>query len=473
MLEGTEKDAVDQIIQKALDAIKTLTIKQKRYLEAEKICQQAITIQPDNQILRCKLQELKCHTNPDDALKMLFEDLEKDPQNATIMNNIATAYSHKKERQSAIQWAEKACQTAVHPQFWNNLGMQYQHIGRVDDAIKAYNISLQLDKNPDILTNLGNAYGMDRQFDKALGCYKEILKDYNEPETKVNMAYVYFLCGQHKKAWRLYENRLEVYDQSLAYMQLYGKDKKWDGKANLDNKTVVVFCEQGMGDAIQFCRYIKYLKKRYNCKIILNCNEPLHRLLEQIKEVDEIIEKNIHLIKKTNYDYHIPLLSLPLFLDKTGKQTGKPYLKANTKDLGGGKKIGISWKGNPDHPDDYHRSCPIEVFRNLLKIKGVEFYNLCKDTKIKGIHNPKLTDFLSTAEIINGLDLVISVDTSILHLAGALGKPTWGLLAFRNDWRWGIESEKTHWYESVRLFRQEKAGDWEGLIERVKYAIQF
>lgn len=236
----------------------------------------------------------------------------------------------------------------------------------------------------------------------------------------------------------------------------------WQGEP-LENKIIIVYCEQGYGDIIQFLRFVPILKE---CKVILHCPLALHPIIPYICNVELIDKDNPNL---PTHDYHVLSMDLP-FLLKQG--VACPYIHFDKKaDIDESFKIGIAWEGNPEHENTINRNCPLKHFKPLFNIaqifslqKNIHNHKLlesCESFDLFGIH---INTFLDTIMLINAVDLVVTVDTCILHLAGALNKPTYGLLSKQHDARWG-DLERTVWYPSVKLFRQNEK--WELLLEKV------
>jgi len=253
-------------------------------------------------------------------------------------------------------------------------------------------------------------------------------------------------------------------------------NKKFNSLSEIENKTVLVLCDQGCGDAIQCIRYIPLLKK-HGCNIILRCNKDLFKLFDKFP-VDEFIDQN----KKTlpEHDYHIKLTDLqevfPLTVDLR-----KPFIFiGDSIDFGlEGLKVGICWKGNSLHFKDEFRSCSFEVFSEMLKLDKINYVSLQLDhnedlTRFNVFDaRDKITNFQDTAAIINNLDLIITVDTSVMHLSAAMGKETWGMLDFDNDARWGSHSNTTAYYPTLSFFRQSKKGDWASVVKEIKYNLEY
>lgn len=259
------------------------------------------------------------------------------------------------------------------------------------------------------------------------------------------------------------------------YRDTYENSERWNGADLLSGKTVIVYCEQGHGDIIQFSRYIPRLQEE-NCTVILHCPQPLHRLFEQFN-VEMIDRDNPHVPK---HDYHIPSMSLPFHFDNPVVET--PYLHVDeVMDLSDAElpedsfKIGISWEGNPNHSNNDERCCCLHLFRNLFEpfpqikpfmlkkyVHDPELMYGCENMEIYGA---EIDDFYDTAKLINAMDLVICVDTSVLHLAGAMGKKAYGLLSYNCDPRW--EVAEMDWYPNVTLLRQKHEADWNSVFESI------
>ena len=262
------------------------------------------------------------------------------------------------------------------------------------------------------------------------------------------------------------------YDEMEYYRKVYENSQRWNGIEPLDGKKVVIYCEQGFGDIIHFSRYFKFLKQ-HNCAITLHCPKALHRLFSEFN--CPMIDRDESDIP--HHDFHILSMSLPFNLDSPNIEF--PYLHINNatdiselqlpqKSI----KVGIAWEGNPNHSNNDERCCPLIYFKKLAD----QFTNLKMFTLHKTLHDPNwiigsedmelygsdLIDFQDTAELIMAMDLVISIDTSVLHLAGALNKPSYGLLSLNCDHRWKIDVD---WYPSIKLIQQKYEDDWQGVFE--------
>jgi ADP-heptose:LPS heptosyltransferase len=245
------------------------------------------------------------------------------------------------------------------------------------------------------------------------------------------------------------------------YRYVYRNSPKWDGKQSLENKTVIVYGEQGYGDIIQFVRYIPSLMHQ-KCRVIVHCPQPLHRLFGVSSIGHEWIDRDIE--ELPDHDFHIPSMSMPF---KGLTETPSPYLKVSEKrnDIQGEFKVGIAWEGNPEHSNNFLRSCHLSLFQQIQELPHVTMYMLQEKINIPEfadvnenfqLFSVNKTDFYDTATLINSMDLIISVDTSVLHLAGALGKENvYGLLSNPCDARWEVKN----WYPNTTLIHDQD-GNW-------------
>lgn len=258
----------------------------------------------------------------------------------------------------------------------------------------------------------------------------------------------------------------------------------WNGDP-LPDKTVLIHCEQGLGDTLHFCRYLRLVKQRVG-RVVLEAPRSLLPLLRSCPGVDCLVAAGDELL---DFDFHSPLLSLPRLFGTTLQSLpdNLPYLFAAPERVekwkkilgpGDGIRIGIAWRGNPSHQFDKVRSIPLAAFESLAKIDGVTLISLQKgqgSDDLKSIRQFGIVDFgseldlhggafMDTAAIMKNVDLVVTVDSAPAHLAGALGVPVWLVLSRVADWRWLLDRQDSPWYPTMRLFRQSIAGDWQGVF---------
>lgn len=260
---------------------------------------------------------------------------------------------------------------------------------------------------------------------------------------------------------RIYHPKLEY------YREVFKDSPRWSGSDSLEGKTIIVYFEQGFGDIIQFARYVSHIKRYENCRVVAYCPKDLHRLfLQGLQGVDAVLDKDDPELPP--HDYHVLSMSLPFALGLI--EVDVPYLtvgeKEDVNDLLPYYKIGIAWEGNPNHSNNDVRSCPLGLYRRIFADPRIQCISLQKKMYradlVQGCEDfhlltASLNDFYDTAKLINAVDLVITVDTSVLHLAGAMGKRTIGLLSYSKDPRWEVG---VNWYPSVQLIAQTAENDW-------------
>ena len=313
--------------------------------------------------------------------------------------------------------------------------------------------------------------------------YQAIHLQPDHAESHVNLGIIFLLKGNFLQGWKEYEWRWKCNDPQTDRRHFV--QPAWNG-SSLNGKTIFLYAEQGFGDTIQFIRYVNMLAV-YEVDIIVECQPELLKLFENIDAITELI---VSRESQPDFDVHASLLSLPGILG-TGIESipsEVPYLfpksspfvclSSNSK-----LKVGIVWAGNLKHPNDSNRSIDLHQFSVLFDIGDCEFYSLQigaeRDDIIAYNYSGTIidlginfTDFFDTATAILELDLVISVDTAVAHLTGALGKQVWTLLPYMSDWRWMLDREDTPWYPSMRLFRQSETRDWSGVFDQVRLALE-
>ena len=315
-----------------------------------------------------------------------------------------------------------------------------------------------------------------KQFDIAISIYNNILK--NDPsftQAWFDLAYIYLLKKDFKKGWKYYEKRLNFTKHTLQTNPLLDKNRLWTDQL-LKNKTILIFYEQGFGDTIQFVRFItNFIQKYPHTKIIFYIQKRLKELILYNCPNILIIDN----LENIQYDYCVSLLSLPYKLGYKFHLPIKSYLTPKPNELKLPKnifKVGICWQGNKNNTRDKYRSIDISLLLSILPQKNIKLYSLQKDIKInnKNIDNTinKCENFNDSANLISQLDLVITVDTSIVHLAGALGVKTYLLLPYLSDFRWGQNDTQSYWYQNIFIFRQVKINSWVEPLLELKHAIK-
>jgi hypothetical protein len=302
------------------------------------------------------------------------------------------------------------------------------------------------------------------------------------------MGYLNLLMGDFEPGWREREWRWKCAAFGLKNRNF--PQPLWHGDAPLDGKTILIYSDEGFGDAIQFSRYIPLAAARGG-HVILEVEAALTRLMSGLSGLGDCLVKPAS--KLPEFDLHCPLSTLPLAFRTTLETipSGVPYLAAPAAAVAEWEarlgprtrpRVGLVWSGNPKHRRDLQRSLPLRALSSILELDA-SFVSLQKDVRADDEIvlrerndvlkiDELLQDFADTAALIPCLDLVITVDTSVAHLAGALGRPVWLLLPFTPDWRWLLDREDSPWYPTARLFRQSQPREWTGVIERVRVALQ-
>ncbi len=362
-------------------------------------------------------------------------------------------------------------------------GTCHLRLNRLEAAEAALRRALEL--NPGLVegyNNLGVTLRLQGKLDEAWALFEEALRlQGSHPETHINRATLRLLQGDFAEGWSEFEYRFN------SYRLLFGTEEltmeRWNGDP-LPGKTILLLAEQGMGDTIQFIRFARQVRARCG-RVIVECQKALARLLRGVEGIDQIILQGPSQPPRPAFDTWAPLLSLPRFFTPTLASIPAPVpylgsdLPARVRAPGAPLRVGIVWAGSPTHAEDRVRSFPVELFASLRNIPGVEMVSL---QKFKG-EDPApgqipfvnavagCRDFLDTAKVLAGLDLVISVDTSVAHLAGAMGKPLWLLLPRHAEWRWLLDRTDSPWYPTARIFRLARPGDWEELRDRLAQAL--
>ena len=420
----------------------------------------------------------------DEAEILYRKVLEKEPRSSDAFHLLGLVAYQKGKCKEAIKNINKAIQLKPDASFYGNLGMVYDALGDKEKSkecfLKALNINSKYGKAHLANYNLGVYYREKGEIKKALEYYNEAIKlDEGFSEAHWNRGLILLLLGRFERGWEDFEYRMKK--KSPTDSRVFGKPK-WDGSV-LNGKKILVVSEQGFGDSIQFVRYL-YLIKEKGGYIVLECKRELVKLFESLGVIDEFIEKS-NAVPNVDADYYVHLMSLP-YIFKTNLENIPnkiPYLKAEPELVEKFKskfnsdkfKVGIVWSGNKSQDDDKNRSMRFKNFESLREIKEVDFFSLQKGKSVEQLDDvevvdigEEINDFADTVAVIENLDLVISVDTATVHLAGAMGKPVWILLTKVPDWRWLLDREDSPWYPTMKLFRQKKSGDWDEVIGRVK-----
>lgn len=378
-----------------------------------------------------------------------------DPGNINAVFNYASGLQRAGEFKEALSLFQKCLKMADdhwRPICWHHIGIAYRALSENRKAIEAYDKAIALTGRMDIQKDRALALMADRKLKEGLEAF-EIRKPMAEAKAKNNGGLL------------------------VAQQRLPAGVVHWSGE-DLTGKTIVVFHEEGTGDFFQFCRFIPELRKRNPAKILLT--GPIPNVIDLVS--DNIQVDGIVSLTEFESDYVVGSMSLPWLLGIDYKDiNGKPYFKAEaaTFPLRGALNVGLVWRGNPQYGMDVHRSMAFSELTTLFDVPGIAFYSLQAgepglevtqlgfDGFVANLE-PLAQTWRETAKLIQRLDCVVTVDTAVAHLAGALGKPVYIMITAASDWRWDRFSHKTVWYDSAYVVRQHKQDDWKPVIAKVK-----
>lgn len=420
--------------------------------------------------------------DPGQARASLERALEIDPTHTNSLNNLGIVLKEAREYTAAANVFERAIALEPNnPVLRANLASVYERSGD-HGALAAHALAAQaIDPNyPDSYNLLANAAMERGEYQRAEELYCEALK--REPTNRNanwNLALIWLLHGDFARGWPQFEWRKRL--QSVVIDRHDYGPNEWRGE-DVTGKTVLLHAEQGIGDALQFVRYAKVIKDHGAAQVIVEAPHPVLSLVAMARGVDNVVARGAIL---PPYDLHASMMSLPWLFGTTLDTVPAdiPYLSSEPRPVAtritrDGCSVGFVWAGNPEHARDRLRSAPLEEFLKLPRTAPITLYSLQKGVAAEAelqalgaetVINlaPDLKDFRDTAAAIMALDLVITVDTSVAHLSGALGKPTWLLLPHVPDFRWMLERTDSPWYPSMKLFRQPSPGDWSSVFSAV------
>lgn len=465
------------------------------WAEAEQSYMKAIAINPSLTAAQTGLGRiLQAKGDLAGAERVLRQVLQLNPLDCGAFCNLGSLYVQQQLFDKAESCLRQAVQiTPAFAEAWIDLGNLMQNQDRPDEAMSCYQQALaHAPKNPDAHFNQGVLYQRQGKLESALASFDQAIA-YRPDFVDAHWykSFIYLLQGNYDRGWEEYEWRLR---QKKNIPRPFHQPV-WDGSP-LDGRTILVHDEQGYGDTFQFVRYLRQVKARGG-RVVFECHPQLAAVLRGCDGYDELVERtSLREVPATSFDVQIHLMSLPGVL-KTRLDNvpcDLPYIKADpmraerwrmriAEDKG--YKVGIAWAGSPHHTNELNRSCALAEFAPLGDIAGISLYSLQKGpgseqadtapTGIKLVRVDKELDkdirFVDTAALMENLDLIISIDTSIAHLAGAMGRPVWTLLCATPDWRWMLERTDSSWYPSMRLFRQAQSGDWGNVFTQVSKAL--
>ncbi|MBO1349440.1 MAG: tetratricopeptide repeat protein [Hormoscilla sp. GUM202] len=456
---------------------------QNRRKEAIAYCKKAIAIKPKAEFYNQLGIYYQGCKKLAEAAKQYEQAIALNPNYPEAICNLGAILQKQGKIAEAIgQYRQALAIKPDDPGAYNRMGTAWQEQGKLAEAIACYQKAIAL--KPDLASaysNLGIALQEQLKLQEAMSYYRHAIA-LKPDAVKAHMALGELLLLLQDLSQGFVEYEWCWHVKSEFFPEQFLGKPFWDGSP-LAGKTILLHTEQGYGDGIQFVSYAPLVAQRGAGKVILETYPALRRLLTTAPGVQEVVVKGEPL---PAFDVQVPLMSLPRILNTTIETIPDriPYLYAEEKDTvkysgllrtEGEVKVGIVWSPSDKAPKK--RFCPVSLFLELSQIPGISLYSLQKEhtdildgAPIQDLRE-LLHDFADTAAVISQLDLVISVDTSVAHLAGALGKPVWVLLPFSPDWRWFLDRSDSPWYPTMRLFRQQQPGDWSELFARVKSAL--
>lgn len=462
----------------------------------------------------------------DEAETLYKEILDGDANNSEVLNLLGMINMQKFKLSSAEELIQRAISITPEPYFYENLAKVYLEMENAPKAIAIYKVLLGISKdNFDYLFNLASAYKLNNEIENAIETYKKAISiNPKNPDAYFNLGLIYDNIGQPENSVKYYEeaiklspndmeigyftalsyfknkdykhglpyfeNRLcrqsAIVTQANTYPNLFNEKPLWQGQTEKD-KVIYTYYEAGFGDVLMFARYLPLLQERCK-KIIFKPQTPLVELFEYNFPNIEII-RYFKQEKDMNFDYHIPMFSLPyaLGLDETNMFVGKSgYLRANPEITKKYKetyfdndcfKIGIKWRGNTHYEMD--RVIEITSFIKLFDLSNTKFYSFQTGEGAEDLERIKndydITDigktvnnFADTAGALENMDLIICNDTSLAHLAGAMQKECWILLPYLYNWRWHLDLTQCDWYDTIKLYRQKERNNWDEIFDRMR-----
>jgi tetratricopeptide (TPR) repeat protein len=478
----------------ALALLGTLYLQLRRFDDAERALGRSLQIQPDQPtVLNNRGYALELLRRYDEALASYAKALVLKPDYAEAFFNRGNTLKKQGRDTDALAAYDRAI--GLWPGFAQaliNRGNSLRSLGRLDEALASYDKAIAL--KPGVAAahdNRGIALEEMERFPEALEAFdRAIAADPAYHDAYGNKSLVALRCGDFETGWPLYEWRWKNSNFTSARRNF--AQPMWLGTEPLDGKTILLHAEQGLGDTIHFCRYASLVAAR-GAKVVLEAPRHLTRLLRSLAGVTTIVASGDTV---PAFDFHCPLMSLPLCFGTTvsAVPADVPYLNAEPDRVANwrallpptGLRIGINWQGNPASKVDRGRSVPLSLFAPLARFPGVHLVSLQKnhgldqlDRLPAGMSVQTLgadfdngpDAFLDTAAVMMSLDLVITIDSAIAHLGGALGRPVWLALKRVPHWVWMVERADNPWYPTVRLFRQKTSGDYDDLFQRMGTAL--
>ncbi|NQW01529.1 MAG: tetratricopeptide repeat protein [Rhodospirillales bacterium] len=482
--------AIDPDQPDALHLKGLMALNGKDYQTAEACFSQAVTLQPVFPLAHYNrgngFLETRQYLRAEASYLKAIDQLADFPE---ACGNLGLTYMMLGDDAKAIAYLTRTI--ALKPDFThalNNMGNVLRRQGRPMEAAAFYNKAIISAPGFALgYNNLGNVLRDLGQLDKAIAAFRRARDlDPELAEAPYNLALALLLTGDFAAGWEGYRWRHQIPGGPPAARQF--SQPPWDG-GDVSGKTLYLYPEQGLGDTIQFCRYVPLVAQRGG-KIILRVPADLDALLTSLAGVDSMVLETEP--GPETFDVHASLLDLPRIFatDQDTIPWSGPYLGVGEKQAAvwadriradRGLRVGLVWAGNAGHENDRNRSMDPRILAPLSRIDGITLHSLQigSGNQAKALFGdaivdlaPWIRDWSDTAAAIRNLDLMISVDTSSAHLAGAMGSEVWTLLPYMPDWRWQLDRDDSPWYPTMRLFRQTAIGDWDSVVQRLVTALE-
>jgi len=483
------KMSVDELLKKAVSSHTAGNLK-----EAEQMYRQVLDQVPDHPDATHFMGVLAYNAGKNDlAVAYLKKAIEMKPSNAGCFNNMGNVFQQQGKYLESVKWYEMAARiNPGHKMAHNNIAVAYLNLGNLDKALISVETALDLDpeyadahnNHGEILRAMGDNGKALVAIEKAISLFPDMVNAH------WNRALIWLSEGNFQDGWSAYEWR---WRRPTTQSRAFAHGAAWQGQ-DIKGKVLFVYEEQGLGDILQFIRYLPMLQN-LGARVVFETGPALIRLVAENRLYDRLLVglSKMDTRPVDRFDFHVPLLSLPYILkteietipDKIPYLTADPALCRIWKNRLSGDdsfKVGLVWAGRSMHKNDGNRSIHLSLFKTLGKVEGVCFYSLQKEKHEKWTDmdsltifekdlGPEISDFADTAAIMENLDLIVSVDTSVVHLAGAMGKPVWTLLPFAPDFRWLLDRDDCPWYPSMRLFRQTSPKEWAPVLDQAALAL--
>lgn len=454
--------------------------------EAELICRQVLKVDGENRDAMCLLSCCLIRSGKRDDSESLIGKIKESFEGAGLHNSLGISYMHAKDMEAAITHFSKAAELNPNDEDSRfNAASCFMMLGNFKRSIAYFREAYAVSKSSRSMIGMACSKAEMLDFEGAIELLRMVLKsDPENHQARTDMASILHLAGRWEEAWSYYPSRLVHYERLRRTVESMGLPVWTEGEP--PEGKILVFSEQGVGDAINFARMSLNLQKKYPDREVGVLVTPQLRGLLQSQGLRTVAGVD-------GFDACCSMMDLPGLLGMTTGEVSESFVpmragKCDMSAFDGMLKVGVCWAGNPAHPKDHQRSFGLERFKDICSMRGIKLFSLQKDTRPRvwpcsdrpvdlscGTEGMRLVDMSKymnswedTAAIISSLDLVISADTSVLHLSASLGKETWGLLPCVPDWRWGMSSRESCWYPSLKLFRQASRGDWEGVFSAVR-----